>query len=186
MKQTSLRGVATALVISASMLAPVSAQAANTKMWDHLSTGLALGLGGVAAATTLEKSDKTGAKQFAFTLGATFLATEALKSVVHEPRPDGSGHDGFPSGHTAMAFAAATYFSIRYGQQYRQYVPLVYGAAALTGISRIKARKHYARDVFAGALLGWGVAKLLTTPENVDMRITPTATGASLTYTTHF
>ena len=186
MKQASLSGLGIAVLVSASVLAPVPGHAANTKIWDNFSTGLALGLGGVAAVTTLSKSDTGGEKQLFLSLGSTLLATEALKAVVHERRPDGSGNDGFPSGHTAMAFAAATYFSVRYGEQYRQYVPFAYGAAVLTGISRVEAKKHRARDVIAGAALGWGLAHLFTTPQNAELSIAPGNGGATLTYTKRF
>ena len=48
-------------------------------------------------------------------------------------RPDGSGH-GFPSGHTAAA---------------------MYGAAVLTGYSRIDADRHDLTQVVAGLLVGY-------------------------------
>ncbi|MFC2967199.1 phosphatase PAP2 family protein [Acidimangrovimonas pyrenivorans] len=186
MTKPSLSALATAVLVSASLLSAPAAEAGSKKMWDNLSTGLALGVGAVAGVTTLKKQDNTGLKQLSWTLGSTLLITEALKATVHENRPDGSGNDGFPSGHTSMAFAAATYFGIRYGDQYPQYVPYVYGAAALTGIARVEAKKHYARDVLAGALLGWGMGKLITTPQNAELMVAPTAGGASVTYTKHF
>ncbi|RYG40060.1 phosphatase PAP2 family protein, partial [bacterium] len=38
----------------------------------------------------------------------TFGATEGLKALVRERRPDGSDHASFPSGHASLAFAVAT------------------------------------------------------------------------------
>lgn len=60
----------------------------------------------------------------------------------------------FPSGHTTVAFAAATVFAMEYKD--RLWVPiLAYGAASLIGISRITENKHWATDVLVGAGLGY-------------------------------
>ena len=185
MRRVSLASAGLVFAISANGLAPVPARA-DTKLWDKGSTVLVLGLGALAAGTTVARSDATGGKQLLFTFGSTFLAAEALKATVHERRPDGSGNDGFPSAHAAVAFAAATYFSIRYGDEYPQFVPWAYGAAALTGIARVKARKHYARDVIAGAALGWGLAQYFTTSQNSQLNVGPAPGGAAITYTQHF
>ena len=186
MTRTTLATAGLIALMSASALTPLPAQAANRKAWDHGSTALALGLGALAAGSTLAKSDAPGAWQLAYTIGSTFLATEALKAAIKEQRPDGSGNDSFPSGHTSMAFAAATYFNIRYGHEYPQYVPWVYGAAALTGIARVEAKKHYAQDVVAGAALGWVLARYFTTAQDAQVTVAPTADGAAVTFTQHF
>ena len=60
----------------------------------------------------------------------------------------------FPSGHTTVAFAAATVFAMEY--KTTVWVPILsYTAATLIGISRITENKHWATDVFAGAILGY-------------------------------
>jgi membrane-associated phospholipid phosphatase len=60
----------------------------------------------------------------------------------------------FPSGHTTVAFAAATVFAMEYKD--RLWVPiLAYSAASLIGISRITENKHWATDVLVGAGLGY-------------------------------
>ena len=65
-----------------------------------------------------------------------------------------SDNSAFPSGHTALAFAAATV----YAKEYRD-IPLVpvisYGIATLIGFSRITENRHWATDVVAGGLLGF-------------------------------
>jgi membrane-associated phospholipid phosphatase len=185
MTRVSLASAGLVFVICANGLAPVPARA-DTKVWDKGSTVLVLGLGALAAGTTVVRSDATGGKQLLFTLGSTFLATEALKATVHAPRPDGSGNDGFPSGHVAIAFAAATYFAIRYNDQYPQYVPWAYGAAALTGLARVQAKKHYAQDVIAGAALGWVLGRYFTRPLDAQVTVGPAPGGAAITYTQHF
>jgi membrane-associated phospholipid phosphatase len=89
-----------------------------------------------------------------------------------EPRFTGpfgsSGYDvtgkklnsSFPSGHTTVAFAAATVFA----KEYRDipYIPIAaYTAATLVGLSRITENKHWATDVLAGAALGYFTGKLV-------------------------
>ncbi|MEP6597336.1 MAG: phosphatase PAP2 family protein [Ginsengibacter sp.] len=60
----------------------------------------------------------------------------------------------FPSGHTTVAFAAATVFAMEY--KHTPWVPIVsYSAASLIGISRLTENKHWATDVIAGAALGY-------------------------------
>lgn len=44
----------------------------------------------------------------AFSAGLMALMVNGLKYTVNQPRPDGSGNNSFPSGHTATAFMAAT------------------------------------------------------------------------------
>jgi membrane-associated phospholipid phosphatase len=66
----------------------------------------------------------------------------------------------FPSGHTTVAFAAATVFAMEYRD--RPLVPLIsYSAATLIGLSRITENKHWITDVFAGAALGFFTGKLV-------------------------
>ena len=64
----------------------------------------------------------------------------------------------FPSGHTTIAFAAATVFASAYSNKPWVAV-LSYGIATGVGISRIYDDKHWASDVFIGAALGFGIGK---------------------------
>jgi membrane-associated phospholipid phosphatase len=60
----------------------------------------------------------------------------------------------FPSGHTTVAFAAATVFAMEYRN--KPWVPfLAYSTASLIGISRITENRHWATDVLVGAALGY-------------------------------
>lgn len=69
-------------------------------------------------------------------------------------------NSSFPSGHTTVAFAAATVFAKEYGDK-----PLVgilsYSAATLIGLSRITENKHWATDVLCGAAIGYLTGKLV-------------------------
>jgi membrane-associated phospholipid phosphatase len=69
-------------------------------------------------------------------------------------KPPTSSYTSFPSGHTAVAFAAATVYAMEYHD--RPIIPIVaYSAATLIGLSRITENKHWASDVFVGAALGY-------------------------------
>lgn len=69
----------------------------------------------------------------------------------------GHGDDlhGFPSGHSAIAFATAT--SLAEAEPKHKW--LYYAGAALIGWSRVEANAHTWGDVAAGAALGFGVGK---------------------------
>ena len=85
----------------------------------------------------------------------------AARSTFHGPfSTAGREYNGktisssFPSGHTTVAFAAATVFATEYKNQ--PLIPiLAYSAASLIGISRITENKHWATDVLVGAGLGY-------------------------------
>jgi len=63
-------------------------------------------------------------------------------------------NSSFPSGHTTVAFAAATVFAMEY--KTRKWVPILsYSAATLIGLSRITENRHWLTDVVAGAALGY-------------------------------
>lgn len=63
-------------------------------------------------------------------------------------------NSSFPSGHTTVAFAAATVFAMEYKNN--PLIPIIsYSAATLIGLSRITENKHWATDILAGAALGF-------------------------------
>lgn len=85
------------------------------------------------------------------TAGTMAAVTEGLKYAVHSERPDGSGFDSFPSGHTAAAFAGAEYVRLEFGNGWGAGA---YAVAALVGAERIYHNQHRGRDVVAGAAVG--------------------------------
>ena len=77
-----------------------------------------------------------------------------FKKRTDGTKPPTSSYTSFPSGHTAVAFAAATVYAMEYHD--RPLIPILsYSAATLIGLSRITENKHWASDVFVGAALGY-------------------------------
>lgn len=78
-----------------------------------------------------------------------------LKRITKIQRPDGSGYNSFPSGHTTTAFAAAEFMRQEYKNVSPWYGIAGYAAATATGILRLYNNKHWVSDVVAGA--GFGI-----------------------------
>lgn len=69
-------------------------------------------------------------------------------------KSDNASYESFPSGHTTVAFAAATVFAMEYKET--RIVPIIaYSAATMIGLSRIVQNAHWASDVLIGAVLGF-------------------------------
>ena len=118
------------------------------------------------------------------------LVDNALKVVAGRQRPyvaDGEDHWGgpaayfesggedfrsFPSGHSATAFALATVVSLQYRDT--AWVPVVaYTLATGVGLSRMALDKHWASDVFVGAVIGHFVARLVVRDHARRSRLVP-------------
>ncbi|MGH2643775.1 MAG: phosphatase PAP2 family protein [Chitinophagaceae bacterium] len=101
-------------------------------------------------------------------LAITTALTEGLKYTVRRPRPyvtypfiqhiANDSDPSFPSGHTSIAFATATFLSLNYHQWYIV-VPSYLWATAIA-YSRMDLGMHYPSDVLAGAIIGAGSAYL--------------------------
>lgn len=80
--------------------------------------------------------------------------TKEYDPVFHGPfyKLPGS-NSSFPSGHTTVAFAAATVYAMEY--RHHPWIPIAaYSFATVVGFSRMVQDKHWPTDVLAGAALG--------------------------------
>lgn len=82
------------------------------------------------------------------------ITVNTLKMSIREQRPDGSGYNSFPSGHTATAFMGAELLR----HEYRNVSPWIgvagYAVAAGTGFFRLSNNRHWFTDVITGAGIG--------------------------------
>jgi hypothetical protein len=90
-------------------------------------------------------------------LAAVSIVTEGLKYTVRQKRPYPSEDvQGFPSGHTSLAFCFARILdnvNSNFG------IP-AYAWAAAVGWARVRDRDHTTEQALAGALLGQGIGNL--------------------------
>ena len=77
-----------------------------------------------------------------------------LKENTHVLRPNGTNDHSFPSGHTAQAFAAATFMHKEMRDKSVWYSIGAYTMASTVGVFRILNDKHWISDVLAGAGIG--------------------------------
>lgn len=110
---------------------------------------------------TLISGDNQGALEFSKGFLVNQAVTFGLKKMINKPRPDGSNLNSFPSGHTSTAFQSAAFLQKRYGSKLGTPAFIL---AALTGYTRISAKKHDYLDVLAGSIIGISSAVLFTKP----------------------
>jgi len=164
---------------------------------NYLNFGLALGIP-LAAFGTAQIFLQSGhdfhhaALGLVEAMGLTLFLTELIKVTAGRLRPDWfarcqpnaqkectaedsselrNGRKSFPSGHTSVAFAGATYLTLYLWGKLRPLsgrgqlweIPLLLApmvGALLVGISRTFDNRHHWEDVLGGALLGMGCAYL--------------------------
>ncbi|EGR3322371.1 phosphatase PAP2 family protein [Vibrio parahaemolyticus] len=167
----------------ASLLCCQSVNAMSEKDWDVLTDIGTYGLVATAAAVPVYKGDWEGFWQAGLSIGTASGVGLIGKKTIDEERPDKSDNDSFPSNHTANAFASATNLYLRYG--WEAGLP-AYSMAALVGVGRVEAKKHYWRDVLAGAALGTLSAYIFTDAYDENVQLVPWVTsedaGISITY----
>jgi hypothetical protein len=82
------------------------------------------------------------------------ILTFSLKRITAVPRPDTKEPTSFPSGHTAQAFAAATFMAKEYGHKNIWYSIGAYTVATGVGAMRVMNNRHWVSDVLVGAGVG--------------------------------
>jgi undecaprenyl-diphosphatase len=110
---------------------------------------------------------------YAETVLVSYGLKELTKSLVTRARPymyydripvkfvtSGDWNDSFPSGHSTLAFAGATFASYVFSKYFSdsawKYVVTAasYSVATATAIFRVAGGKHFVTDVLAGAVIG--------------------------------
>jgi membrane-associated phospholipid phosphatase len=154
------------LIICPALLLALSALAAAQKSSSGVNINKAIsGTGtyafvGLGILLPLVQDGDQGFPHFLRAGDATTVAVGlslGLEQLIHENRPNGRGNASFPSTHTTAAFAIAT-MQAQYHPTWE--APLWYLGASVIGVSRVQLREHHWGDVFAGAALGWGTARL--------------------------
>ncbi len=142
-----------------SLSLPTAAEAKNEGSWATASDIGAYGLTAVAIGLPAVQKDGPGALQAAGSVAAATLVATGLKQAFPELRPDGSNRRSFPSGHTSMAFAAASSLYRRQGGSVG--LPAL-AIATFVGVARVQADKHHWYDAVAGAGIGLASGLLIT------------------------
>jgi hypothetical protein len=118
----------------------------------------------VYALNGLGVKGKNGLKDRTIIYGLSSIISTAivlpLKQITHIQRPDNSGFNSFPSGHTTTVFAAAEFLRQEYKNVSPWYGIAGYTIATSVGVLRLYNNKHWVSDVVAGAGLGILSAKL--------------------------
>lgn len=138
--------------------------------WDKLGKAMPFALVGAAGAAFALGDDRmqnTGLISMQSVAAATGLALVG-KYAIGRARPDedrgpwtsvGEGKKrsdaSFPSGHSAIAFAAVTPFAKEYD------APWLYSVAALGAAGRVVGREHWVSDTVAGGILGYAMGTWL-------------------------
>lgn len=142
-------------------LAVICAQPAwaSDKDWATASDVGALSLMAVAIGAPAVHRDGPGALQAAGSIAAAGGVATALKEIFPEQRPDRSNDRSFPSGHTAVSFAAAATLYEREGPGVG--IP-AFAVASFVGVARVEADKHHWYDCAVGAGIGTAAGFLIT------------------------
>ena len=150
---TLVRFLTVLLIVSICACAPVAASTFAKNLGDATGPIVAAGI----AATYFGSGDDAQAKA-ARVADAAVIAVgmaELLKPNMKANDDDLYRHS-FPSGHTAIAFGAATALA----DLNPKHKWLYYAGAALIGWSRVESDAHTWGDVLGGAALGFGVGRL--------------------------
>lgn len=160
------------VVFAAALVACSSSAHAASKDWETASDVARGGLVVAALGVPAVQGDWEGDKQAVFSIGAAFVTAQGLKQVIDAERPDKSGDDSFPSGHASTSFAAAATLHRRYGWEVGLPAHVV---ATFVAVARVKADKHFVKDVIVGAAIGEASGWIFTRPANANVQWMPWA-----------
>ncbi|MGC0372314.1 MAG: hypothetical protein DGJ47_001026 [Rickettsiaceae bacterium] len=114
-------------------------------------------------------SQEKGFGHFAIIYAQSMSATQLVKHVSKQTkwrpskRPSIKGktdrYEGMPSGHTNSAWIGASYVRV-FSEDYKYMCIPLYISAAITGYSRVQARRHTTSQVVWGAIFAEATAEL--------------------------
>jgi hypothetical protein len=154
-----MKRVLSSLAVWAVLLGSFRSARADQGTNKVISTTGAYAFGGLSLLLPLLQDGDQGLNHSARTLDSlavSFGFAYGLKNITHVKRPNSNSRDSFPSEHSTAAFAIAT----MQAQFHPSEAPLWYLGAAVIGVSRVQLHEHHWSDVFAGAVLGFGTARL--------------------------
>jgi len=157
-------------VFATALVACSNPARASHEDWSTASDVARTGLLAAALGVPAVQGDWEGGKQAAFSIAGAFVVTQGLKGVIDEERPDKSDNDSFPSGHTSSSFAAAATLHRRYGWEVG--LP-AHAVATFVAVARVKADKHFVKDVIVGAAIGEASGWIFTRPANANVQWWP-------------
>lgn len=138
------------------MLASVSLAApSHADPVENFGTAMKYGLP-LAAAACAHREDRLEdlALRGILQVGIVWGLKQALDGAPISRRPNGQGK-GFPSGHSASAFFGAADLAGKCFEDDPAAGTAAYGAAGVTGWSRVRAGQHGPPQVWAGSLIGF-------------------------------
>jgi len=140
-----------------------------SKIMSNTVTEVSFGVPVIMGAVALIENDDNLLKNALYigvSIGVGGVITQGLKYSINRPRPSVTYGDiiayeslkdlSLPSGHTSLAFSAATALCLKYPKWY-VIVPSSLWACSV-GYSRMNLGMHYPSDVLAGAIVGAGSA----------------------------
>lgn len=122
-----------------------------------------------ALGLSIMAEDYRGTLQLGESVLAGQIASEGIKALELEERPNKKDKKSFPSGHAAGAFSSAMFVHKRYGIRY---AIAPYVMSVFVGYSRVKTRAHYWHDVLGGAAISAFFTWILVdkyVPKNVEV-----------------
>ena len=122
-----------------------------------------------ALGLSMMAKDYRGTLELGESILAGQIASEGIKALNLERRPNKKDKKSFPSGHATGAFSSAMFVHKRYGLRY---AVTPYVMSIFTSYTRVKTRAHYWHDCLAGAAVSALFTWLLVdkyVPKNVEV-----------------
>ena len=159
-----------AILLAFGLLIWTPSAEASEKGWDNASSVGRDLIVVTAVGLPIVQGDGNGMLLAGGSVVTSGLVSYGLKEAFPEWRPDRSDRKSFPSGHTAVSFAAAANLHNRYG--WKVGLP-AQALATFVGVARVKADKHHWYDVVAGAAIGEASGFLITSKRDENVRVFP-------------